>query len=222
MDNNNVNNQNQQQEESVQLMDLLYKCLSKWYWFAISAALCLGLAVFYVLKTPPVYTRSAEIQIKTNSRGQSISSEGDAFSQLGLFNTNTNVYNEIKAFAAKASMLEVVKRLNLDMNYTTDGRFHDNVLYGRSLPFTATIIDVPDQAVMSFELDVDADGGVTLYDFTLNKEPVERGAKVTGAFADTLATPVGNVVIIPTVHYVAQEYPTVHVGRSSYRSATSR
>ena len=222
MDNNNVNNQNQQQEESVQLMDLLYKCLSKWYWFAISAALCLGLAVFYVLKTPPVYTRSAEIQIKTNSRGQSISSEGDAFSQLGLFNTNTNVYNEIKAFAAKASMLEVVKRLNLDMNYTTDGRFHDNVLYGRSLPFTATIIDVPDQAVMSFELDVDADGGVTMYDFTLNKEPVERGAKVTGAFADTLATPVGNVVIIPTVHYVAQEYPTVHVGRSSYRSATSR
>ena len=222
MDNNNVNNQNQQQEESVQLMDLLYRCLSKWHWFVISAAVCLALAVFYVLKTPPVYTRSAEIQIKTNSRGQSISSEGDAFSQLGLFNTNTNVYNEIKAFAAKASMLEVVKRLNLDMNYTTDGRFHDNVLYGRSLPFTATILDVPDQAVMSFELDVDAEGGVTLHDFTLNREPVERGTKVTGAFADTLATPVGNVVIIPTVNYVAEDYPTVHVNRSSYRSATTK
>ena len=222
MDNNNVNNQNQQQEESVQLMDLLYRCLSKWHWFVISAAVCLALAVFYVLKTPPVYTRSAEIQIKTNSRGQSISSEGDAFSQLGLFNTNTNVYNEIKAFAAKASMLEVVKRLNLDMNYTTDGRFHDNVLYGRSLPFTATILDVPDQAVMSFELDVDAEGGVTLHDFILNREPVERGTKVTGAFADTLATPVGNVVIIPTVNYVAEDYPTVHVNRSSYRSATTK
>ena len=221
MDNNNVNNQNQQQEESIQLMDLLYKCMSKWYWFVISAVLCLGIAIFYVLKTPPVYTRSAEIQIKTNSRGQSISSEGDAFSQLGLFNTNTNVYNEIKAFAAKSSMLEVVKRLNLDMNYTTDGRFHDNVLYGKSLPFTATIVDVPDQAVMSFDLDVDAEGGVTMRDFTLNKEPVERGTKVTGAFADTLDTPIGKVVVIPTVNYVAEEYPTVHVKRSSYRSATT-
>ena len=130
MDNNTNNTQNQQ-EESVQLMDLLYKCLSKWYWFVISAALCLALAVFYVLKTPPVYTRSEEIQIKTNSRGQSISTDAE-ISQLGLFNTNTNVYNEIKAFGAKSLMSEVVKRLNLDMNYITDGRFHDNVLYGLS------------------------------------------------------------------------------------------
>ncbi len=220
MENNNNNTQNQQ-EESVQLMDLLYKCLSKWYWFVISAALCLALAVFYVLKTPPVYTRSAEIQIKTNSRGQSISTDAE-ISQLGLFNTNTNVYNEIKAFGAKSLMQEVVKRLNLDMNYITDGRFHDNVLYGRSLPFTVAIIDVPDQAVMSFDLDVKEDGAFTLSNFTLQNEPVERGAKVSGAFADTLATPIGNIVVTPTVNYVAMNYPTVHVKRSSYRSATNR
>ena len=220
MENNNNNTQNQQ-EESVQLMDLLYKCLSKWYWFVISAAMCLALAVFYVLKTPPVYTRSAEIQIKTNSRGQSISTDAE-ISQLGLFNTNTNVYNEIKAFGAKSLMQEVVKRLNLDMNYITDGRFHDNVLYGRSLPFTAAIIDVPDQAVMSFDLDVKEDGAFTLSNFTLQNEPVERGAKVSGAFADTLATPIGNIVVTPTVNYVAMNYPTVHVKRSSYRSATNR
>ncbi len=220
MENNNNNTQNQQ-EESVQLMDLLYKCLSKWYWFVISAALCLALAVFYVLKTPPVYTRSAEIQIKTNSRGQSISTDAE-ISQLGLFNTNTNVYNEIKAFGAKSLMQEVVKRLNLDMNYITDGRFHDNVLYGRSLPFTAAIIDVPDQAVMSFDLDVKEDGAFTLSNFTLQNDPVEKGTKVSGAFADTLATPVGNIVVTPTVNYVAMNYPTVHVKRSSYRSATNR
>ena len=219
---NNVNNTPQnQQEESVQLMDLLYKCLSKWYWFAISAAVCLALAVFYVLKTPPVYTRSAEVQIKTNSRGQSISTDAE-ISQLGLFNTNTNVYNEIKAFGAKSLMQEVVKRLNLDMNYTTDGRFHDNVLYGRSLPFEASIVDVADQAVMAFDLDVKEDGGFVLSNFTLGNEPVERGSKVSGVFADTLSTPVGNIVVTPTVNYVAQNYPTVHVRRNSYRSATSK
>ena len=218
----NVNNTPQnQQEDPVQIKDLLFKCLSKWHWFVISAVLCLGIAVFYVLKTPPVYTRSAQIMIKTNSRGRSIS-DGEAFSELGLFNTNTNVYNEIKAIAAKSSMLEVVKRLNLDMNYTTDGRFHENVLYGRSLPFVAEILDIPEQTSASFDMDVRADGSFTLSSFGLRGEPVERGAKVEGVFADTLQTPVGLVVVNPTVNLANVDYPTVHVNRSSYRSATSK
>jgi capsular exopolysaccharide synthesis family protein len=221
---NNVNNRpNQpQQEESIQLMDLLYKCLSKWHWFVISVVLCLGAALFYILKTPPVYTRSAEIMIKTNSRGRSISSEGDAFSELGLFSTNTNVYNEIKALAAKSSMLEVVRRLNLDMNYSVDGHLHENVLYGVDLPFTAEIVDIPEQTSASFDLDVAADGTVSMSSFTYAGEVVEKGAVVTGAFADTLSTPVGLVVVVPTVDYEAGDYPTVHVRRSSYRSAASR
>ena len=220
---NNANNTSSQprQDESVQLTDLFYKCLSKWHWFVISVVLCLCAALFYILKTPPVYTRSAEIMIKTNSRGRSISGEGDAFSELGLFSTNTNVYNEIKALGAKSGMLEVVKRLRLDMNYTVDGRFHDNVLYGSSLPFTADIVDIPEQTPASFDLDVAEDGTVSLSSFTFDGDPVERGAVVTGAFADTLATPVGAVVVTPTVYYEAAAYPTVHVRRSSYRSATS-
>ena len=221
MEENNVNTQNQQQEESVQLKDLVFKCMSKWYWFVISVFLCLALAVLYVLKTPNVYTRSAEIQIKTNSRGQSITSEGDAFSQLGLFNTNTNVYNEIKAFAAKSNMREVVRRLNLDMNYITDGRFHDNVLYGRSLPFTAEIIGIGEQTPASFDIDVKGDGTFRMSNFKLEDEDFGRGSGVSGAFADTLDTPVGPVVITPTIYFDAVDCPTVHVRRSSLRSATS-
>ena len=222
MENNASNTSNQpRQEESVQLMDLIYKCMSRWHWFVISVILCLGIALFYILKTPPVYTRSAEIMIKTNSRGRSISNESDAFSELGLFSTNTNVYNEIKALGAKSGMLEVVKRLKLDMNYTVDGRFHDDVLYGSNLPFTAEIVDIPEQVPASFDLDVAADGTLSMSSFTYDGEPVERGAVVTGVFADTLSTPVGAVVVVPTVVYEAMDYPTVHVRRSSFRSATS-
>ena len=222
MDTNINNTPQNQQEEVVQLKDLFYKCMSKWYWFVISAVVCLGVAVFYVLKTPPVYTRSAEIMIKTNSRGRSISSDGDPFSELGLFSTNTNVYNEIKALAAKSSMLEVVKRLNLDMNYTTDGRFHDNVLYGRNLPFVAEIVDIPEQTTASFDVEIDEEGHFVLSNFMRAGEAVEKGTSISGAFADTLATPVGTVVVTPTVNYEAKKYPTVHVQRSSFRSATSR
>lgn len=222
MDTNINNTPQNQQEEVVQLKDLFYKCISKWYWFVISAVICLGAAVFYVLKTPPVYTRSAEIMIKTNSRGRSISSDGDPFSELGLFSTNTNVYNEIKAIAAKSSMLEVVKRLNLDMNYSTDGRFHDNVLYGRNLPFVAEIVDIPEQTTASFDVEIDEEGHFVLSNFMRAGESVEKGTSISGAFADTLSTPVGTVVVTPTVNYEAKKYPTVHVQRSSFRSATSR
>lgn len=211
-----------QQEESVLLMDLLYKCLSKWHWFVISIVLCLGAAVFYVLKTPPVYTRSAEIMIKTNSRGRSISGEGDAFSELGLFSTNTNVYNEIKALASKSGMLEVVKRLDLDMNYFIDGRRHEYVLYGSDLPYTAEIVDIPDQAPATFDLDVDESGTVRMSGFTFAGDPVGKGVNVVGAFGDTLATPVGKVVVVPTVYYETKEHPTIHVRRSSYRNATAK
>ena len=222
MDTNINNTPQNQQEEVVQLKDLFYKCISKWYWFVISAVICLGAAVFYVLKTPPLYTRSAEIMIKTNSRGRSISSDGDPFSELGLFSTNTNVYNEIKAIAAKSSMLEVVKRLNLDMNYSTDGRFHDNVLYGRNLPFVAEIVDIPEQTTASFDVEIDEEGHFVLSNFMRAGESVEKGTSISGAFADTLSTPVGTVVVTPTVNYEAKKYPTVHVQRSSFRSATSR
>ena len=75
---------------------------------------------------------------------------------------------------------------------------------------------------MAFDLNVKEDGGFVLSNFTLGNEPVERGSKVSGVFADTLATPVGKIVVNPTVNYVAQDYPTVHVRRNSYRSATSK
>ena len=219
---NNVNASRPQQDEFVQIKDLIYKCLSKWYWFVISVIVCLGCALFYVLKTPSVYTRSSEIMIKTNSRGRTISGESDQFSELGLFSTNTNVYNEMKAIGAKVNMLEVVKRLKLDMNYAVDGRFHENVLYGRTLPVTAEIIDVADQAALSFDMDVTEAGDVTLSNFTLKGEPVDKGAVVNGAFADTLDTPVGPIIVNPTVNFSEEAYPTIHVRRSSYRSATSK
>ena len=41
--------------QSLTVRDLLWMCLSRWYWFVISLAVCCGLAVWYILKTPPVY-----------------------------------------------------------------------------------------------------------------------------------------------------------------------
>ena len=59
----------QSQQDFIRIQDLFYLCLGKWHWFILSLAVCLGTAVWYLLATPPVYTRSASILIKDDSKG---------------------------------------------------------------------------------------------------------------------------------------------------------
>ena len=54
----------QNTQDFITIQDLFYLCLNKWHWFAISLALCLGVATFYLLRTPSVYVRK---NLHTNS-----------------------------------------------------------------------------------------------------------------------------------------------------------
>ena len=112
----------QNTQDFITIQDLFYLCLNKWHWFVISLVLCLGVATFYLLRTPSVYVRTASILIKDDSKGKSSSADMESFSDLGLFKTNTNVYNEIGTLQSPDIMREVVSRLHLEMNYQTDGR----------------------------------------------------------------------------------------------------
>ena len=58
-----------QTEDVLQIQDLLYLCLAKWKWFILSLTVTLGVAVFYILRTPSVYTRTASVLIKDDSKG---------------------------------------------------------------------------------------------------------------------------------------------------------
>ena len=81
----------------MRIQDLLALCIGKWHWFLISLVVTLGLAVVYLLRTPPVYTRSASLLIKEDSKGQSLSSDvGSTFADMGLFQASTNVNNELQ------------------------------------------------------------------------------------------------------------------------------
>ena len=55
-------------QDALTLKDWISICLSKWRWFVLSLVLCLLAATLYILKTPPVYTRSAELLIKEDAK----------------------------------------------------------------------------------------------------------------------------------------------------------
>lgn len=200
-------------DDFIRIQDLFYLCLAKWYWFAISLVITLSVAAIYLLKTPPVYTRSAMVLIKNDSQGKSMSSD-IGFSELGLFQNNANVNNELVALQSPSVMTEVVRRLHLEMNYSIDGRFHKEVVYGTTLPVTVTITGLSDGESASFTLQVGEDDSYTLTQFSLNGELVEQAVEeLSGKMGEPLITPVGEVTIMPSVNYSASARHKIYVAR---------
>ena len=199
----NQTNASFRQEDSLNIKDLMLLYLSKWRWFLLSFAVCIGLAVVYLLRTPSVYTRTATLLIEDNDKGGSISASEMSFADLGLFQSNTNVNNEIIAMSSPALMQDVVRRLHLDMTYSADGRFHDEVLYGSTLPVTVALNEFTDGESASLTMYVDTSGAVSLYDFrtVLNGENVRYKDVVQGKVGETVETPLGGIVVNPTAFF---------------------
>lgn len=209
-------------DDFIRIQDLFYLCLAKWYWFVISLVVTMGVAAIYLLKTPQVFTRSAMILIKDESQGKSMSSD-IGFSELGLFQSNTNVNNELVALQSPSVMTEVVRRLHLDMNYSIDGRFHKKVVYGTTLPVNVTISGLSDSESASFTLQLHADGTYTLTQFARNGEMLHSGeSELSGKLGAALSTPVGEVTVMPSVQYTTGIDSKIYVQRVPLYATVNR
>ena len=180
------------QEETFSLRDFLYRCLSKWWWFAISLLICLLIGAYKIITTIPVYHSSAEVQIKSDSKGRSYDASNE-FSNMGMFMTRTNVNNELYAFQSPDLMSEVVERLKLDMNYKIEGKRHDYILYGTSLPITAEFIGIDDVSTAGFTVECMKGDSIKLKDFVFNGLKIKDKTFV-GKLGDTLVTSAGPMI----------------------------
>jgi len=133
--------------DPARINEFLYLCLSKWKWFAFSLTLALALAFLYLKVTPPLFTRSASVHIKEDSKSSSISSITDEFSKLGLGNTSSSVNNEEVAFNSAELAEQVVKQLHLDVTYRAQHGLYKKMLYGADLPLTVQFMNLDDDEV---------------------------------------------------------------------------
>lgn len=205
-------------DDFLRIQDLFILCLAKWYWFVISLAILLGAATIYLLKTPPVYTRSASLLIKEDGKSGSGNEAAGVLGDIDIFRTSTNINNEMLSMQSPAVMYEVVRRLHLDVNYTTDGRFYNPVIYGSDNPYEVSFFDLGDAESASFTLRPGKDGQVKLTDFTRNGEEAD-GDAVT-ALNDTVQTPVGRLLVNARPGSTAAQQ-TVFVSRISMQDATA-
>ena len=192
-------------DDFIRIQDLWSMFVPKWYWFAISLFITLTIAVLYLLSTPPIYTRTAAILVKDNSKSSSSTSAMNDFSDLGIFKSNTNINNELLTLKSPTLMTEVVNRLGLNETFTIRKGLKNVDLYKVS-PVTITFcdkIEVP----LSFTIKFSSKEAFAISELEISGEDI--GETLSAQMGDSIQTSAGIMIVSPT-----QEFTDVFIGTS--------
>lgn len=186
--------QSQSDSLVLKLKDIFYLCVSNWYWFIISVIICLGIGYYYVKTTPPVFQRSISILIKSKENANE-----PILEEMGLSNTPSNLTNEMELLKTGPIAYEIACRLDLNVEYIKKSRFHDDVLYGIESPVKIQFLTLPENSYASSQLKLNKDGKITLSDISTGGKMYDE--KQTFSFNDTIDTPMGKILVLPTSSY---------------------
>lgn len=192
-------------DDFIRIQDLWSMFVPKWYWFAISLFITLTIAVLYLLSTPPIYTRTAAILVKDNSKSSSSTGAMSDFSDLGIFKSNTNINNELLTLKSPTLMTEVVNRLGLNETFTIRKGLKNVDLYKVS-PVTITFcdkIEVP----LSFTIKFSSKEAFAISELEISGEDI--GETLSAQMGDSIQTSAGIMIVSPT-----QEFTDAFIGTS--------
>ena len=192
-------------DDFIRIQDLWSMFVPKWYWFAISLFITLTIAVLYLLSTPPIYTRTAAILVKDNSKSSSSTGAMSDFSDLGIFKSNTNINNELLTLKSPTLMTEVVNRLGLNETFTIRKGLKNVDLYQVS-PVTITFcdkIEVP----LSFTIKFSSKEAFAISELEISGEDI--GETLSAQMGDSIQTSAGIMIVSPT-----QEFTDAFIGTS--------
>ena len=192
-------------DDFIRIQDLWSMFVPKWYWFAISLFITLTIAVLYLLSTPPIYTRTAAILVKDNSKSSSSTSAMNDFFNLGIFKSNTNINNELLTLKSPTLMTEVVNRLGLNETFTIRKGLKNVDLYKVS-PVTITFcdkIEVP----LSFTIKFSSKEAFAISELEISGEDI--GETLSAQMGDSIQTSAGIMIVSPT-----QEFTDAFIGTS--------
>ncbi|MBP3433586.1 MAG: polysaccharide biosynthesis tyrosine autokinase [Alistipes sp.] len=176
------------------LYDFVQLILSNWYWFALSIIVCCLCAAFYLRRTAPVYQRSASVLVKDSRKGSA--AEVIAFSDIMGGMGRRSVDNEVYILQSRRLMEEVVKRYDLGTSYSVSGRIRTSDIYG-STPLLVKFITAAPSDAGSFKYTIKKDGKIALGDFR-DRKGEEQSFKATAVIGDTITTPLGKIIFVPT------------------------
>lgn len=129
---NNQNTTNKQIEE-IDIKELIIKILHKWYVFVIAGIFCLSFAIYYIFSTPPQFSTSGTVLIRSDKAN--ISSLGEDFSMMSdVLNANKLVDDEIIVFKSKTILKQMVEELMLQTDVYYKKRLGGEYLMNNNEP----------------------------------------------------------------------------------------
>ncbi|MDD6123784.1 MAG: polysaccharide biosynthesis tyrosine autokinase [Bacteroidales bacterium] len=216
-----IDEQQTREEDFLKMQDWMYLCLSRWRWFLVSIVVCCGIAMWYILTKQPIYQRTATILLKEESNSRFSASNLDAlFTEQGITANDSYVYNEMSVLQSPSIAMEAGKRIDYDVNYEVDGKFHRVPLYGESLPIKIMFHSMRPEDSGSLRIDLQENSFVIS---ECSKNGLDYSKQVKGQYNAMVNTPVGRLSVIPTPSLKAflSEHTTLYVTRSDIYSMTA-
>lgn len=190
-----------QGEENSEASPFVHKILSiilrKWYWFLISAFICVSIGTYKYMCTTPLYSCSAQLLIKNDqdkSQMTSLTSNGE----YEILGNNANINNELYTLKAPVLMNEVAARLHLDQTVSYENGLKRIEFY-KDAPVSFDVVGVRPESSYSFTAVIKSSFQIKLSNFVVNGKPVDRTMVVP--LDKTVQTPIGLMTISRTFSF---------------------
>lgn len=206
---------------SVKISDVLAIALKNWYWIVVSVVCCLAVAWYMVSSTVPLYTQSMGVMIRDGVQGSGTGPASVDMRDLGLLGSNTILDDEMAALKSPDLMEQVVVKLGLSTSYSRPGTFHDEVLYGATVPVNVLFPDMDPKESASLRVIVDASGKVEVKNLRVNGEAYRVNPETPVEFGGAVNTPSGRIIIQKTPFLQEGQAYVVDVTRMPLRTATA-
>ena len=184
-------------DSSKDLSKLISTYTKHWLWFVLSVMVCFVGAFFHLRYTTPEYIASAKIMLLNDDTGTPASA---ILQDLSSFSDNesTKVEDEIEILKSRSLMENVVKKLDLNLRYYTEGRFHFTQLYPNP-PIKVNFIS-KDSVINASTLHIDLNiKSKTSFDYIFKEGDIPK----QGFFGKSITSPIGDLVIVPTVENIS-------------------
>lgn len=204
----------QEDNNTLNIVDILGLCISNWYWFVLCLFVTFVTAALYLRVTPPVFTRSTSIIVKDDASGRELD---NVFSRYRTTRSQVtmSLNNEMIALRKPALMAKVVKRLNLDVTYEIRGRLRNTTLYGSSLPIEVQFFNHEALNDLEFKVHVLDKNKVELKyeDHGRKRRFIVRMNRVS-------KLPFGYIIVRPTMAFGSRTDDDITVTKTSLVKAT--
>ncbi len=177
--------------------ELIRRIIKGWYWILLSVVVCLSLAYVHTLSTPTLFMRSITVLIEDGSKGV----EGKASNEnVNLGSNSTNMNNELFVMGSRSLTLDVVRDLELSLFYRRVDAFGEFDMYNTT-PIRVSFPKMDSQPIYSFEVTKLSEKQVSISNFSSSNIATVDTKSVTVNLGDTVLTPVGQLVITPTLYF---------------------